>query len=168
MNGLIRIAELADVPGLGAIERAAGRLFPASRIPDPDGSYPIPLLEAAVAAGLLFVAEMDASVVGFAACRETGPRLHLDELSVHPDHGRQGLGRRLVEKVIAASARRELTGVSLTTFSDIAWNGPFYASMGFETLSDSDLDEALAEMLRHEGDMGLINRIAMFRPGDRG
>lgn len=156
---------MTEVGGLAEIDRAAGRLFPPERIPDPEHSYPVESLERACANDLLFVADVEGVVVGFATCTEVAGRLHLDELSVHPDHGRQGFGRRLVERVIESAKERGLSGVSLTTFSDIPWNGPFYVSMGFEALAEDRLDEHLRKILVHERRSGLTERIAMFRPG---
>jgi ribosomal protein S18 acetylase RimI-like enzyme len=162
MNRLIRFGNRADVPLLGAIERAAGQLFPAGRIPDPDSCFPVSLLAQAADRELLFVVEVAGTVVGFATCTPVAGRLHLDELSVHPDHGRRGHGRALVETVIDAARTRGLDGVSLTTFADIPWNGPFYASMGFETIAEAALDAPLTEALTHERAIGLSGRVAMY------
>lgn len=164
MKSTIRHCLPDEVGDLAEIERAAGRLFPPERIPDPEDAYPVALLQNACRNGLLYVADAGGTVAGFATCTEVSGRLHLDELSVHPDHGRQGFGRRLVAEVIEAAEARGLSGVSLTTFSDIPWNGPFYTSMGFQTLSEEGLDETLAAALANERQSGLTERIAMFRP----
>lgn len=164
MNAIIRTGCAADVPLLAAIELAAGELFPAARIPDPDVLFPVALLEKAGAEDLLFVADVVGRVVGFATSTIVTDRLHLDELSVHPEFGRQGLGRRLVQAVVDAAHDRGLCGVSLTTFADIPWNGPFYQSMGFTILAEDALDEPLTAALTYERELGLTERIAMFRP----
>jgi GNAT superfamily N-acetyltransferase len=168
MNGRIRQGTRSELSGLGDIERAAGRLFPPGRIPDPEDSFPISRLEQAVDEGLLFVVDIAGSAVGFATCSLMNNRLHLDELSVHPDHGRRGYGRALVQKVIDTALERALDGVSLTTFADIPWNAPFYASMGFRTLPEAEQDVALLEALAHERAIGLTERVAMFRDSRTG
>jgi GNAT superfamily N-acetyltransferase len=152
---------------LAAIELDSGKLFPPSRIPQPDHTYPVAALEQAVAAQLLFVAEADEKVIGFATCSLLADRLHLDEVSVHPDHGRRGYGRALVERVIDVARERALPGVSLTTFADIPWNGPFYASMGFIEVPESELDEGLGSILADERSLGMTERIAMIFPLER-
>ena len=159
----IRPGTRDDVALLGDIERAAGRLFPAGRIPDPEHAHPLHLLEQAADSELLLIAEADGQVVGFGVCSLAGDRLHLDELSVHPDHGRRGYGRALVQRVIEMAASRGLEGVSLTTFADIPWNAPFYASMGFEPVPEEGLDQPLADALAAERAAGLTERVAMFR-----
>lgn len=178
----IRPGTREDLSRLPAIEVAAGRLFPPGRIPDPNGHLPEADLEAAQRSGGLFVVvpvagsgavpgdsegdELSAKdrcghPVGFAVCAVTGTALHLVELSVHPDHGRRGLGRRLLKRVIEEAAARSLEAVKLTTFSDIPWNAPFYASMGFEVVPAQALPPALAAALEHESASGLTERVAM-------
>ncbi len=161
--GQVRLGTCDDLARLARIELAAGRLFPAGRIPDLEQTYPRHLLEAAVEESLLFVMEAAEEIAGFAVCTRVGGRLHLDEVSVHPDHGRRGHGRALVQHVIETAAVLGLEGVSLTTFADIPWNGPFYESMGFARLPVEDLDEPLTEALAAEAAHGLTERIAMFR-----
>ncbi len=176
----IRVATAADVPVLPAIEVAAGKLFPATRIPDPEAHLPEADLERARQSSLLFVVVpalqppaggtgraaceaqgADDRPVGFAVCEAGDAELHLVELSVHPDHGRRGLGRRLVERVIEEAISRSLEAVTLTTFADLPWNGPFYASMGFEVLSEQALTPFLARALDEERALGLTERVAM-------
>jgi GNAT superfamily N-acetyltransferase len=166
MADSVRVGRRADVRHLRAIELAAGSLFPADRIPDPQQTYPEAELERAADQGLLFVAEAEAEGerVGFAVCARQGERLHLEEVSVHPAHGRQGYGRALVARVIEAARERNLTAVSLTTFADIPWNGPLYDSMGFRQLPDAELDETLAEVLAQELELGMTERVAMICP----
>jgi GNAT superfamily N-acetyltransferase len=162
-SGLIREGRREDLSRLAAIELEAGRLFPASRIPHPESTHPAAALEQSAKEGLLFVVEVDGRVVGFATCSRIHDRLHLDEISVHPEHGRKGYGRALVERVISVAGEWGLTGVSLTTFADIPWNGPFYASMGFSIVPESAVDEALRDALAHERSLGMTERIAMIR-----
>ena len=192
----LRAASGDDLPSLPAIELAAGRLFPAGRIPEPDGHLPESALEAACRSGWLFVAaplarpgedreapkpggvaeEAESGPpVGFALCEVVGAALHLVELSVHPEHGRRGLGRCLVQRVIEEAAARKLEAVTLTTFADIPWNAPFYASMGFVVLPEQALTPFLATALHQEGALGMTERVAMRLPvsartsgGDRG
>ena len=161
-SGVVRTAERSDIDLLAEIELAAGRLFPASRIPDPDHTHPVPLLEQALQAGLLFVIDVAGEVVGFASCSRCANRIHLDEISVHPSHGRKGYGRMLVARVIDVARQQGLAGVGLTTFADIPWNGPFYASMGFREVPEAELDNALMAALTEERRLGMTHRIGMI------
>ena len=80
---------------------------------------------------------------------------------MHPDHGRCGLGRQLVRRVIDEAQIRALQGVTLTTFADIPWNGPFYRRMDFEVIKVADLTPALSATLAQERALGLTERVAM-------
>lgn len=163
MSYRIRKAQMRDVELLGDVELAAAALFPDGRIPDPDEVTPESEFADALADGLLLVAARHGAPVGFALCAIEGDRLHLGELAVHPDHGRRGVGRRLVQAVIDEAAARDLRGVTLTTFADLPFNGPFYESMGFRAMREADLDDGLREALAQERARGLTERIAMFR-----
>jgi len=158
---LIRLAEKADLDSLHAIERASATLFPEGRIPDLDDVMPIDDLERATDNGLLLVATSHRLVVGFAMAQEQDGFLHLAVMAVHPDHGSRGLGRELVMAVIHEAARRTTLGVTLTTFADLPWNGPFYLKTGFRVLSDSELSPSLRNILAQEERLGMVNRVAM-------
>jgi GNAT superfamily N-acetyltransferase len=56
---------------------------------------------------------------------------HLEQLSVHPDHAGQGIGRALIRAGCAWAQQHDFDEITLATYRDIPWNGPFYASEGF-------------------------------------
>jgi GNAT superfamily N-acetyltransferase len=159
---LIRPAMPNDLASLAAIERAAGTLFPAGRIPDVDDVMPLDQLAQGADAGLLLVATSEDMVVGFAMAQEQGACLHLAVMAVHPAHARRGLGRRLVLAIVDEAARRKRAGVTLTTFDDLPWNGPFYRRAGFRVLGDEELSPALRNVLAQEESMGMSHRVAML------
>jgi ribosomal protein S18 acetylase RimI-like enzyme len=158
----IRKAMDRDIACLGEIESAADGLFPAGRIPSLGGTYPIQGLLEALRSGLLLVAEADTVIVGFAASGEVEHALHLYILAVHPNYGRRGIGSNLVVGMIEESGRRGLTGVTLTTFADLEWNGPFYEKLGFRILARHETDSRLASILSSEKAAGMERRVAML------
>jgi GNAT superfamily N-acetyltransferase len=82
--------------------------------------------------GFLLVSQDAAgSVVGFAHVIVHDDIAHLEQLSVAPEYGRQGHGRRLLEAAMAEATRRGFEAMTLRTYREVAWNGPFYASAGF-------------------------------------
>lgn len=91
-----------------------------------------------------------------------GDYLHLQEMSVHPDFGGRGIGRGLIEATKTSARDRGLPGVTLTTFSHIPWNGPFYERCGFVTLTEAQLTPGLTKILQQENSAGFINRVAML------
>lgn len=157
----VRLAILTDLDLLQDIERAASVLFPAGRLPDPDDVMPMSELEAANRDRLL-VSLRDEGIIGFAMSKEYEGLLHLAVMAVHPDHGKRGVGSKLVQGVIEQAKRRQLQGVTLTTFRDLPWNAPFYGKLGFRTLSDSELSPMLRETLGKEESVGMTERVAML------
>jgi GNAT superfamily N-acetyltransferase len=112
--------------------------------------------EAAQRAGLLWVAASDAGVVGFAHLKLLEARsVHLDELDVHPHHGRRGLGRRLVSAVCEWASAEGMRSVTLSTFRDPPWNAPFYCSLGFEVVPAVEWSAALGRVADDELRRGL-------------
>ncbi len=66
------------------------------------------------------------------------PGAHLGQLSVHPDHTDQGIGRALLEAGCDWAAAQGYGEITLATYRDVPWNGPFYASAGFVEVGPVD------------------------------
>lgn len=153
----IRPAREQDVPYLAAIEVAAAALLeghaPASVL---SATTDESALRAAQDQGKLWVALDGDAPVGFALVRDLEPGvIHLEELDVHPTHGRRGLGTGLVRAVCAWAATNGFQFVTLTTFRDLPWNMPFYARLGFDVIPRAQLSPALRCIVRHERRRGL-------------
>ncbi len=153
---VLRLARARELETLREVERAAGRLFASAGMRDVAEGEPRSLaeLERGRAAGRLFVAEVAGRAVGFALLEEVDGLPHLEELSVHPEHGRRGLGGRLLE-LVCAWAARHAPAITLSTFRELAWNGPFYARHGFRVLEEHELTAGLRELRRREAAEGL-------------
>ena len=68
------------------------------------------------------------------ACAASTPSTagaHLEQLSVHPDHAGHGIGRALLRAGCDWAAAHGYAEITLATYRDVPWNGPFYASEGF-------------------------------------
>ncbi|WP_293365924.1 GNAT family N-acetyltransferase [Phenylobacterium sp.] len=104
--------------------------------------------------------------VAFAATERFEDALHLWELAVRRDAQRRGVGRALLAAVVADAAARGLAAVTLTTFREIAWNGPLYRRLGFVELSEAELNPRLTAVRAREAALGLdvANRCAMRLP----
>ena len=153
-----------ELSALQEIERRAGELFrahPVTAAMNPSVT-PIERLEQARAEGLLWVARENGRAVGFALVEDIGSAFHLEELDVDPSRGRRGIGRLLVEKVVEEAAARDRE-VTLTTFSAVPWNAPYYERLGFIRLTEVSIDERLRHRMREEARRGLAikDRVAM-------
>ena len=154
---VIALARDEDVPALPAIELAAGELF-AGYVPD-DIPYDISdeqELRDAQRLEHLWVALAENVPVGFAHVIVPEPSVaHLEELDVHPAHGRRGLGTRLVTVVCEWAAANGYCAVTLTTFRDVPWNMPVYARLGFVVVPFDELSPALRSIVVDETRRGL-------------
>jgi len=161
----IRAATPLDLAALPAIEAAANTRFaPYGLGSGPPVLTPVEDLRAGCDAGRLWVAiEQGVGLVGFALACVVGENAHLDELDVHPDHGRRGIGTGLVGTFLAWARGQEFPAATLTTLRQIPWNSPWYERLGFRMLSPEELTPELRTLLAHEIARGLPaeGRVAM-------
>lgn len=143
-------AEVDDIPALIAVDTAASALFEPTGLLKPEAlsdHVPADVFESEIPLGNVFVARNNHGwAIGFALIRLRGNGLYLDQVSVHPDHGQKGIGRALVIRVLTEAERRKLPHVSLSTFREISWNGPFYASLGFKEIGQEKLEPYMLEI----------------------
>ena len=92
--------------------------------------------------------------------------VHIEQVSVHPDFGRRGIGRSLIDHTSAWAADRGLRALTLTTFVDVPWNAPYYARCGFTIVAEADMGPELTARWAEEAEHGLGRhaRVAMTRP----
>ncbi|MFD5368754.1 MULTISPECIES: GNAT family N-acetyltransferase [unclassified Streptomyces] len=169
----IRAAAPAELPLLQDIERAAGEPFRTlgmAAIAD-DDPLPLDVLESYRCAGRAWVA-VDAAdrPVAYLLTDTVDGSAHIEQVSVHPDAARRGVGRALIEHLAAAAGEQGLASLTLTTFAEVPWNAPYYARLGFRPLADSDpaLTEGLRAISRAEAAHGLSvwPRVCMRREVD--
>lgn len=103
--------------------------------------------------------------IGFAIAQDLDGKAYLLELDVHPAYGRQGIGRDLVETVCAWAQQQHYSTVVLSTFRSVAWNAPFYATLGFQVLDESQWTAGLYRIRQAEAKAGLAvgDRLFMYR-----
>lgn len=114
-----------------------------------------------IAAAVFAVGE---PAVGFVCLAMVDGAAHVDQVSVLPEHGRQGIGRALLEAAIGWAAAAGHAELTLTTFRDVPWNVPFYRTLGFEEVTDPGPE--LTAIRAHEraiGDDDFGPRLAMRR-----
>lgn len=158
MARMVRLARVDDLPALREIERAAGAPFREVEMCAIAEDEP-PSLE--VLAG--FQRDGRAWVVVDDTDRPAAYLLldavddgaHIEQVSVHPDHARRGLGRLLLAAAEGWARSRGLLALTLTTFAGVPWNAPYYARLGFRALAEAELTDALREIRRQEAARGL-------------
>lgn len=166
----VAVARPEDLHVLPSIESAAAKLL--------HGHAPAHVLDEvtddatfrdAQAQGHLWVALERDTPVGFALVEmlaEDSP--HLEEIDVHPDHGRRGLGTALVRSVLEWASLAGYGEVTLTTFRAVPWNMPFYSRLGFEVIPAEQLGPELVAVVENETARGLDPRdrvVMRYRTG---
>jgi GNAT superfamily N-acetyltransferase len=146
----VRSCELGELALLPAIEWSGGAMFARMGIVFPPGPATI---EGAIAHGadVLVAGEPGEPPAGFAAIITLDGHPHLEQISVRADHGRRGIGSLLLEEVV----RRAGPGVTLITYRDVPWNGPWYARHGFAELPEDSWGPELRTQWRTEIDAGI-------------
>lgn len=150
----IRPAHPTELELLQEIENASGELFRTIGMPEIADDDPLPLdvLHELQQKGQVWAAIKDHPVAWIAAEVIDGCA-HVEQVSVHPDHARQGIGRRLLDHVATWARARNLTALTLTTFRAVPWNAPYYEKLGFQQVTT--LGPGLADIVEHETERGL-------------
>ncbi|MFZ3597809.1 GNAT family N-acetyltransferase [Streptomyces sp. BH104] len=165
---IIRNAEPADLPRLQAIETAAGEIFRTlgmAAIAD-DAPPTIAELERYRRAGHAWVAAEDAgTVVAYLLAEAVDGAFHIEQVTVHPDAARRGVGQTLIARAADCARGQGLTGLTLTTFADVPWNAPYYERLGFRRLTEAELTPGLRAIRAAEAEHGLDRwpRVCMRR-----
>ena len=164
----LRLARPDDADRWPDIELAAAGLFRGDadlHAIDFDKTWQAADLRRLIRKGHCLAADIGDRPVGFLASEPFGRELHIWEMSVHPDAQRRGIGKGLVRACLIDAGNCGFKAVTLTTFRDLPWNGPFYARLGFEEVIALDAHPRLAGELANEVDDGLPadRRCAMIR-----
>jgi GNAT superfamily N-acetyltransferase len=161
----IRLARAEEVLRLRAIEDEAGKLFDGLGVIDEalDSSFPLDTLTKLVELRQVWVACLDDDCpVGLAIASARDGVAYVEELDVVPAHGRRGLGSRLLEEVYAWGAARGYAAVTLSTFRDVPWNGPFYRKRGFRELQPAEWSPGMKAISDDEAKRGLRVDLRVF------
>lgn len=165
---MIRTARSEDLDALREIERAAGAAFRGLGMDQIAEDEPPSVEDLAVfqAAGRAWVAvdEFDRPEAYLLAEALDGAA-HVEQVSVHPEQARQGLGRALLDAAAGWARVQDLTGLTLTTFAHVPWNAPYYRRIGFRTLQEEEITSGLRALREHEASIGLDRwpRVVMRR-----
>lgn len=175
----IRRAARADLPTLQDIERAAGEPFRAIGMAaiaedEPPG---IEVLEGFRSAGGAWVAmaieadeSKDATPQAYLLTEPVDTAEHIEQISVHPRAARNRIGQTLIEHAADRAREAGREALTLTTFTDVPWNAPYYARIGFRVLGEAELTPGLRKIRAREAELGLDRwpRVAMRRDLTRG
>lgn len=153
----IRLASADDVPKVAPLERAAAEVFRTIGMDAIADDPPIAesILLQAVEDRRLWVA-VEYGVLKAYLLGDFLPRsLHIDQVTVHPDAARRGLGALMIESVSADPRSKQRGLLTLTSFANVPWNAPYYERIGFLDIAERDWPEGVAEKVATERAKGL-------------
>ncbi len=152
----LRLARPSDAEAMPAIERAAAEVaFATEASIDPARTRTSEDYARLIRRGHSLVAHVGEVMAGFLVAQPFSRELHIWEMDVAPGFQRRGIGAGLVRAAQIDARNTGYRALTLTTFRDLAWNGPFYARLGFEEVTALDAHPRLAGELANEVDDGL-------------
>lgn len=166
-RGAVRRARVAELEDLRAIETAAGAPFRdlgMDAVAD-DTPPSTVVLHGALERDGLWVLEVDDVPVAYLLDDVVDGHAHVEQVSVDPAHAGHGYGRVLIEHLAERARAAGRGALTLTTFTEVPWNGPYYVRLGFRFLADDELGPGLWAIRRAEIARGLDHwpRTAMRR-----
>ena len=149
----VRRPTRADLEACEGIERRAGELFRTVGLDQVADDEPFPIEE--LAAGDVWVAVEDGVVAGYVYSIVLDGTTHVEQVTVDPAFARRGVGARLLDHLGDP--------LTLTTFRDVPWNGPYYERLGFRPVAD--LGPELAAQVEEERWLDRLSPRVVLRRG---
>ncbi len=158
----------AQAAQLQLVELAAGARFRDVGMADIADHEPTPktIFEDRAAAGQLLVAHDDTcAIAGFLIWSAKDGMAYIEEVAVHTAHAGHRVGVQLIDR-LAQDVRGRFPAITLTTFRDVPWNGPYYAKLGFKEFPRDQAGPGHAQSWQDQADDGLdmSRRLFMSRP----
>jgi ribosomal protein S18 acetylase RimI-like enzyme len=169
---LIRTPRPDELGLLGDVEVAAGRAFRDVGMAEIAGDEPmtVEVLGGFLRRGHAWVAvdpdDAGGAPAAYLVAEPVDGGLHVEQVSVHPRAARRGIGSALLDHAAAAAAADGLAALTLTTFTEVPWNAPYYERLGFRVVPDAELTPGLRAVVEREAAHGLDRwpRVVMRRP----
>jgi GNAT superfamily N-acetyltransferase len=161
----LRLARPNEAGRLRKIEDEASKRFDGLDIFDASlsSSFPVDELQRLIGLDQVWVACDSSDVpVGIVLASVRCGNGYIEELDVLPEHGKKGLGTRLIEKACTWAREQGCSAVDLSTFRDVPWNGPFYRKLGFRDLTSDEWTADMPKLRAIEIAQGLAPEARVF------
>lgn len=166
----VRWASDEDIPDIISISSSATKKFGSiPELADLAGSDETPeKVHEWLTKGRIYVADVDGVAAGFIAAHPMDDTLYIAEISTSAAYQGRGVGGALINAVFGWATERatqegsRTARVSLTTYADVPWNGPWYRKHGFKEVEAEAIGPLhVAKMTRDQEERDLV------RPGYR-
>jgi GNAT superfamily N-acetyltransferase len=154
---VIRRSVMGDISELRDVEVDAGQMFRSVGL-DVVAEDDPPTAEAIaehIGRATAWTAVLDSAVAGYVLASVVDGEGHLDQVSVRRAAAGRGIGSRLIDQVCRWAAGEGYDAVSLTTFVEVPWNGPYYERLGFRALEDASCGPQLMAIRQAERRSGI-------------
>jgi GNAT superfamily N-acetyltransferase len=138
----IRPGVVEDGDALREIERQAGARFRdvgMARVADDEPMSVEELARYAEEARSWVAVDERGEPIGYVVVDVVDGNAHVEQVSVQPDQQGRGVGRALLDRVVAWAVASTRPAVTLTTFTDVSWNAPLYRHLGFRVLAEDEI-----------------------------
>lgn len=162
----VRLSRLQEVqlPALEKVDRACAAMYHAIGF----DAAEVPVRSYADLVNLtrdhnVHVVEADYQPVGYAAWRDEPPGVaYIEEINVHPEVQRFGLGARLLEAIREDARRAGIHHIVLRAWSKAKWAMAFYRKQGFHELDGATLPNDVMTWVTNKEEVGR----PVVRPGE--
>ena len=107
---------------------------------------PVELLDR-IGKAAVWITEDERGIGGFLITGTMDGDFYIDELSVATSYQRRGVGRALIDAVLADAKQQGFQAATLTTDRELPWNAPYYARLGFRILTPDETPPELSARL---------------------
>ena len=156
MTLTLRPAVPTDIPIMQLLERDAAQAFRSIGY-DFAATGPVRSdeeLRRGLSDGAAIIAEIGGDAAGFVLIWQVDGHAHLTEISVATRFQKRGIGRALISAGEDWARRQGFDAITLTTYRDVAWNAPFYRSLGYEEFKPEEDERDLAAVQAEEKEAG--------------
>ncbi len=165
---MIRDARAEDLSTIRSIEVAAGEAFRlVGMAPIADDEPPtLDALAVYQQAGRAWVAtDSEDDPIAYLLLDVVERFAHIEQVTVHPQYARRGIGGLLIEEAASWARARGLDGLTLATFEEVPWNAPYYRRLGFREVPETQWSDGIRQIVQSERDHGLAAwpRVVMKR-----
>jgi GNAT superfamily N-acetyltransferase len=143
----IRTVRPDELERVREIELESGAMFVAIGMADIAAHEPAGAEEFA---GALVAVDDGDQPIAFLQVEVVDGCLHIAQVSVARDHARQGIGAALIEHAVQVARREGRPALTLTTFTEVPWNMPYYERLGFAVVAPEDQGPQLAAIVALE------------------
>lgn len=155
---IIRRPRTSDIALLADVERSAAQLYRSTDFESlADGATldPYVLVTLANAGYLWLAADRYDHPIGFLGGNYLNGHFHVIELAVAKSYQGRGIGSALVSTMVQQVRLEGYRSITLTTFKDLPWAGPWYARMGFAEVKAQEMGKDFEKLVESEAQHGL-------------